>query len=712
MDIRPPQNFEEKIYQLLQKGGFFNPDKLKKSKKVFSIVIPPPNITGSLHMGHALNAVIQDIIIRRKRMQGFKAAWIPGTDHAGIATQNAVEKKLRKEDLSRFDLGKEKFIEKVWEWIGEYGKIILNQLKKLGASCDWSRTKFTMDDDYVKAVYFAFGYYFKKGWIYRDKRAINWCPRCATSLSDLEVEYVDEKSKLIFIKYPLAGEKNKYIEVATTRPETMLGDTAVAVNPKDKRYKNLIGKKVVLPIAKREIPIISDYSVDLNFGTGAIKVTPAHSIIDYQISLNHKLKIIQVIDERGRMNENAPKEFQGLKTDEARAKILERLEKMGLISKIEEYDNKIPQCERCHTKLEIITSEQWFLKMDKLARKAIEPIKKGTIKFHPKRWKKIYLDWLKNIHDWCISRQLWWGQRIPVWFCEKDKNKFFFSAEKPKKCAICGKCEPKQSTDVFDTWFSSALWPFEVFGWPEKTKDFKEFFPTDILTTARDIINLWVSRMVFSAAEMTGKIPFKNVIIYATVLTKDGKRMSKSLGTGIDPLELIEKYGADALRFGLAWQISELQDLRFDESNIVAGKKFCTKIWNAARFILLGFGNRKISVKSKPKPITAEDKKILKKLEEMIKTTNKDMEKFAFGRAIEKIYHFFWHEFCDIYIEKSKKQIQEGKSKKENTEKILFYVLVNSLKLLHPFIPFVTEEIYQLLPIKDKKFLIVESWPQ
>ncbi|MDP2820976.1 MAG: valine--tRNA ligase [bacterium] len=733
MDTRPPINFEEKIYQLWQKGGFFNPDKLKNAKKkVFSIAIPPPNVTGFLHMGHALNATIQDIIIRRKRMQGFKTLWVPGIDHASIATQNVVEKKLRKENLTRFDLGREKFIEKAWEWKREYGDIILNQLKKIGVSCDWSRVKFTMDDDYIKAVYFAFSHYFNKGWIYRDKRAINWCSRCKTSLSDLELEYEEEKSKLIFIKYPLADEKEKYIEVATTRPETMLGDTAVAVNPKDKRYKDLIGKNVFLPLAKREIPIITDRSVDLNFGTGAIKVTPAHSLVDYQISLTHKLKIIQVIDENGRMSENAPKEFQGLKTEEAREKVLENLQKLGLISKIEEYANKIPKCERCHTKIEIIPSEQWFLKMDELAKMAMEavaddkihPVKSrkagispkaklfNRVNFHPKRWEKIYLDWLKNVHDWCISRQLWWGQRMPVWFCENEKKKFFISAEKPKKCAICGKCKPKQSTDVFDTWFSAALWPFAIFGWPKETKDLKKFFPTNVLTTARDIINLWVSRMVFSSREMTGKNPFADVIIYATVLTKDGKRMSKSLGTGIDPLELIEKYGADAMRLGLAWQITDSQDIRFDESNIIAGRKFCTKVWNATRFILQGFGNKKISLKAKPKPITSNDKKIMKKLGELIKSTNIDMEKFAFGRAIERIYHFFWHEFCDIYIEKSKKQIQEGKNKKENTEKILFYVLLNSLKLLHPFIPFITEEIYQLLPLKEKKSLIVESWPE
>lgn len=714
MDTRPPKDFEDKIYKFWEKKGFFNPDKLDARKKEsFSIVIPPPNITGSLHMGHALNSIVQDIIIRTKRMQGYKAVWIPGTDHAGIATQNVVEKKLRKQGLNRFDLGREKFIEKVWEWKNEYGDIILNQLKKIGASCDWSRIKFTKDEDYIKAVYTAFEHYFKKGWVYRDKRAVNWCSRCQTSLSDLELEYEETPSKLFFIKYPLVGKKDEFIEVATTRPETMLGDTAIAVNSKDERFKNLIKEKVLIPLVNREVSFVVDNSVDPEFGTGAIKITPAHSLIDYQISLKHKLESIQVIDENGKMTENVPEKYQGLKVKEARDLIVEDLKELGLISKKEDYQNKVPKCYRCNTIIEIIPSEQWFLKMDELSKIAIEPVKKGEIKFHPKRWDKVYLDWLENVRDWCISRQLWWGQRFPVWFCENNPDKFFLSTKEPKKCEICGKCKPKQSEDVFDTWFSSALWPFAIMGWPEKTKDFQDFFPTNVLGTARDIINLWVARMIFSAQELTGKNPFEDVIIHATVVTKDGKRMSKSLGTGIDPIGLIDNYGADAVRLGLAWQITESQDLRFDESNIIAGKKFCTKIWNATRFILQNLEKKEISLE-KINPITSADKDIIKKLNEIIKLTNRDLNKFSFGSAIERIYHFFWHEFCDIYIEKSKKQIQEAKTKKEkeNTEKILLYVLVNSLKLLHPFIPFITEEIYQILPLKEKNALIVESWPE
>jgi len=722
-----PKEIENKIYQLWEKSGFFNPDKLPtRHKKAFTIVIPPPNVTGELHMGHALNAVIQDVLIRWKRMQGFKTLWLPGTDHAGIATQNVVEKKLKKEGKTRFDLGREKFVKEVWAWKEKYGDIILNQFKKLGSSCDWSRTRFTMDKNYIKAVEKAFLHYYQKGWIYQGKRVVNWCPRCATSLSDLELEYKEEKGNLYYLKYPLKDKKNECIVVATTRPETMLGDTAVAVNPKDERYKNLIGKTIILPLVKREIPIIADYLVDPKFGTGAVKVTPAHDLTDYQIAQNHKLKSLQVIDEKGRITKEAPTPYQGLKTTEARQKIIEDLKKQGALEKIENYTHQIPKCYRCGTTIELIPSLQWFLKMDKLAKMAERPVKRGEINFYPPSFKKPYFNWLKNVKDWCISRQIWWGHRLPVWYCQSEKKsnakrerEYFVSLKKPKKCPVCGKCQPKQADDVLDTWFSSALWPFAVLGWPQKTKDLKTFYPTNVLSTARDILNLWVARMIFSGIEFVKKVPFKSVYIHATVLTREGKRMSKSLGTGINPLELIETYGADATRFGIAYQIMGGQDIRFVEDNIAMGKKFCNKIWNATRFVLLQIPNSKFQIPNKLKiqnsRLTTADKKILSALEKTIKSVNKDLESFRFGKAAHKLYDFFWHDFCDKYIEQAKIQISNGLPNGRQdlkTIKILLYVLLTSLKLLHPFIPFITEEIYQKLPIKNKKkSLMIESWP-
>ena len=671
-----PAEVENKIYQLWEKSGFFNPDKLPgERKKSYSIVIPPPNVTGELHMGHALNAVIQDVLIRQKRMQGFRTLWLPGTDHAGIATQNVVEKKLKKEGKSRFDLGREKFIKEVWQWKEKYGNIILEQFKRMGVSCDWSRTKFTMDKEYAKAVETAFLHYYKKGWIYKGERVVNWCSRCATSLSDLELEYKEEKSHLWYIRYPL---KNKgYITVATTRPETMLGDTAVAVNPSDKRYKKLVGQKVILPLTEREIPIVADKLVDPKFGTGAVKVTPAHDLTDAEIGLRHQLGSIKVIDEKGKLTEKAPLPYQGLKVLEARKKVVEDLEKLGLLEKVEEYSHQVPKCYRCSTTIELIPSQQWFLKMEGLAKSAIKAVKSGKVKFVPKRWEKIYFDWLNNIRDWCISRQLWWGHKIPL----------------------------KGEDDVLDTWFSSALWPLATLGWPNKTEDLKTFYPTDVLSTARDIINLWVTRMVFSGLELENKAPFHTVLIHPTVLTKEGQRMSKSLGTGIDPINLIEKYGADATRFGIAYQLMGGQDLKFTEDNIVMGRKFCNKLWNASSFVLMQ-GGATSSRRSHLKKLTLADKKILKALDKTIKSVNKDLEDYQFGKAAHTLYNFFWHDFCDKYIEESKKQ------NNKETKQILFHVLLTSLKLLHPFIPFVTEEIYQKLPIKDKKLLIVEKWPK
>jgi valyl-tRNA synthetase len=671
-----PKEIEEKIYKTWEESGFFAPeahpfqgDNPNKGK-TFVIPIPPPNVTGTLHLGHALNAVIQDILIRKKRMEGYKTLWIPGTDHAGIATQNVVEKQLKKEGLSRHDLGREKFLEKAWEWKEKYGHIILDQFKKLGCSMDWSRTRFTMDKDYQEAVKQSFLHYYQKGWIYQAERVINWCPRCATSLSDLEVEYQDSKSKLWFIKY------SPEITVATTRPETMLGDTAVAVHPYDKQYKNLIGKKVLLPIQKRKIPIIADRRVDPKFGTGAVKVTPAHSFTDYEISQEHNLPMIKAIGLDGKMTKEAGKNFVGLTILQAREKIIQELEKQRLIEKVEDYNNYIGHCYRCGTIIEPIPSLQWFLKIDELARMAIAAVKSGAVKFHPKRWEKIYFDWLKNVKDWCISRQIWWGHKIPL----------------------------DGVDDVLDTWFSSALWPFATLGWPDKNnKDLKEFYPTQVLSTARDIINLWVARMVFSGMEFMGKEPFSDVIIHATILTKEGKRMSKSLGTGIDPMHLIEKYGADATRFGLIWQAMGGQDIHWAEEHVMAGKKFANKIWNAARFVL---SNSQVSEDFLPEInqsdlINELDKKIVESLKRTKKEIVGQIDNFEFGQALHLIYDFFWHQFCDEYIENSKKQL--------NT-KVLGYILISSLKLLHPFMPFITEEIWRALPLKDKKILIIEQW--
>ena len=677
------EKVEKKIYNLWIREGFFNPDKLPdKRKKSFTIVLPPPNVTGELHMGHALNAVIQDILIRWKRLQGYKTLWIPGTDHAGIATQNKVEKELKKEGLNKADLGRKEFIKRVWEWKKKYGNIILEQLKSLGASCDWSRTRFTLDKEYIKAVETAFLNYYKKGWIYQGKRVVNWCPRCQTSLSDLELEYKEEKGKLYYLKYPIAKKFiddtcNNFIIVATTRPETMFGDTAVAVNPKDKRYKNLKGKKVILPIVKREIPIIEDRLIDPKFGTGAVKVTPAHSLTDYEIALKHNLPLIQVISEKVKLTKEVPFAYQEMGILEARKKIIEDLEKQGLVEKIEDYTHQLPICYRCKAIIESIPSEQWFLKMKELAKIAEAPVRNGKIKFHPKSFEKVYFNWLKNVRDWCISRQLWWGHTIPL----------------------------KGVDDVLDTWFSSALWPFATLGWPKKTKDLKTFYPTDVLSTGRDIINIWVTRMIFSGMEFMKKEPFRNVYIHATVLTKEGKRMSKSLGIGINPMDIIKKYGADATRFGIAWNIMGGQDIKFTEDNIIMGRKFCNKLWNATRFVLQQNTQLNYEFKIlKNKNLTMADKKILKALDKTTKSVNKDLESFRFGQAAHTLYNFFWHDFCDKYIEETKKQ---------DNQKILLYVLSTSLKLLHPFIPFITEEIYQKLPIKNKKrCLIVEKWPK
>ena len=635
-------------------------------------------------------------------MQGYKTLWIPGTDHAGIATQNVVEKDLKKQGISRHDLGKEKFLEKVWEWKEKYGNIILDQLKKIGSSCDWSRTRFTMDEKYSEAVKTAFLHYHKKGWIYQGERVINWCPRCQTSLSDLEIEYLEQQSKLYFIKYPVKQSHleaklpsgslaSKWVVVATTRPETMLGDTAVAVNPNDERYKNLIGQKLILPIQNREITVIADDSVDKEFGTGAVKVTPAHSLADAEIAERHKLPSIIIINQYGKMTNEAGKDFEGLSTKEAREGVMAKLKELNLLEKEEDYLNRVSVCYRCNTPIEPRPSLQWFLKMDELAKKAVSPVQNGEIKFNDKRWEKIYMDWMSSVKDWCISRQIWWGHKIPL----------------------------DDVDDVLDTWFSSALWPFAALGWPasvktaagkpESTGDLKEFYPTQVLSTARDIINLWVARMIFSGLEFLGEKPFSQIIIHPTVLAKGGKRMSKSLGTGVDPLELIEKYGADATRFGLIYQMMGGQDIKFDESHLLAGKKFANKIWNISRFVITrnGISNFQfpISKQIQNSNLSKEDKEIYEKLEQVIESVTENMNSYNFGQALHIIYDFVWHDFADKYIERSKTR------KDEECKNVLSSILAGALKLLHPFMPFITEEIWSTVPDKTS-LLIVEQWPK
>ena len=718
-----PKRTEKRIYNLWEKSGYFNPDKLKKSKKKFTVVFPPPNITGSLHIGHALNASIQDVLVRKKRMQGFQTLALPGTDHAGIATQNVVEKQLKKQGLTRFDVGKKEFIKKIWQWKKQYGHRILEQIKNLGISCDWSRTSFTMDKSYSTAVLEAFKEYWKGDLIYLGERTVNWCPRCKTSLSDLELEYKEEKSFLWHIKYRIKGKTagKKYITVATTRPETLLGDSAIAVNPKDKRYKNLVGETAIVPLVNREVPVIADRTVDQKFGTGALKVTPAHSHNDFEIAQRHKLEKIKIIDEDGRICSPAPEKYQGLKIKQAREEIVRDLEAKKLISRTKPYTHNVPVCYRCHTEIEPLLSEQWFVKMDKLAKMAKKAVQSGKIKFYPKKWEKIYFDWLNNIKDWCISRQIWWGHRLPIWYCQKERKKealppkgrfYFLSLKKPSKCPKNKKGKPVQVESVLDTWFSSALWPFAVFGWPKKTKDLKTFYPTSVLTTARDIINLWVSRMIFSGLFFLKKEPFKKVIIHPTILTKDGKRMSKSLGTGIDPMDLVDEFGADATRFGIIWQLTGNQDIRWQQEAVVAGKKFLNKIWNASRFVLWQKPENEklftIKISSKQK-LTSKDKRIAKEFEKAAKRTDKLLENFEFGFALREAYDFFWHKYCDIYLEEFKDYSEE---QKKVSYPVLLKILKDSLALLHPFIPFVTEEIYQHLPVKGKaKMLLIEKWP-
>ena len=706
-----PQTFEEEIYKNWNEKGYFKPSD-DKTKKPYTIVIPPPNITGKLHMGHALDETLQDILIRYKRMQGFNTLWVPGTDHASIATEAKIVEKLKAEGITKEDLGREGFLKRAWEWKEEYGGTILNQLKKLGCSCDWSRERFTMDEGLSNAVTEVFIDLYNKGLIYKGKRMINWCPYCNTSISDAEVEYEEEPTHLWHVKYPVKGEEGKFVIVATTRPETMLGDTGIAVHPDDERYKDLVGKTVILPIMNKEIPIIADDFVEKEFGTGAVKLTPAHDPNDYQAALKHNLEIIPVFDEEFKMNNLVP-EYKGMDMYEAREKIVERLQKEGYLVKIEDYNHNVGKCYRCHHTIEPHISEQWFVKMEPLAKPAIEAVRTGKVEFVPERFDKIYYNWMENIQDWCISRQLWWGHRIPAYYCQ-ECGEVIVSKEEPHKCTKCGSTNLKQDEDTLDTWFSSALWPFSTLGWPEQTEDYKYFYPTSTLVTGYDIIFFWVARMIFSALEHTGQVPFDKVFIHGIVRDSLGRKMSKSLGNGIDPLEIIAKYGTDALRFSLVLGISPGNDIRYMPEKLESASNFANKLWNASKFVLSNMpeDGSKLAEDKLPANLCYEDKWILSKLNKLVKEVTNNLENFELGIATQKVYDFIWNEFCDWYIEMVKSRLyDENCTTKFAAQYTLNKVLKESLKLLHPVMPFVTEKIYMQLYHNDESIMI-SKWPE
>ena len=706
-----PQTFEEKIYKNWNEKGYFKPSD-DKTKKPYTIVIPPPNITGKLHMGHALDETLQDILIRYKRMQGFNTLWVPGTDHASIATEAKIVEKLKAEGITKEDLGRDGFLKRAWEWKEEYGGTILNQLKKLGCSCDWSRERFTMDEGLSNAVTEVFIDLYNKGLIYKGKRMINWCPYCNTSISDAEVEYEEEPTHLWHVKYPVKGEEGKFVIVATTRPETMLGDTGIAVHPDDERYKDLVGKTVILPIMNKEIPIIADDFVEKEFGTGAVKLTPAHDPNDYQAALKHNLEIIPVFDEEFKMNNLVP-EYKGMDMYEAREKIVERLQKEGYLVKIEDYNHSVGKCYRCHHTIEPHISEQWFVKMEPLAKPAIEAVRTGKVEFVPERFDKIYYNWMENIQDWCISRQLWWGHRIPAYYCQ-ECGEVIVSKEEPHKCTKCGSTNLKQDEDTLDTWFSSALWPFSTLGWPEQTEDYKYFYPTSTLVTGYDIIFFWVARMIFSALEHTGQVPFDKVFIHGIVRDSLGRKMSKRLGNGIDPLEIIAKYGTDALRFSLVLGISPGNDIRYMPEKLESASNFANKLWNASKFVLSNMpeDGSKLAEDKLPANLCYEDKWILSKLNKLVKEVTNNLENFELGIATQKVYDFIWNEFCDWYIEMVKSRLyDENCTTKFAAQYTLNKVLKDSLKLLHPVMPFVTEKIYMQLYHNDESIMI-SKWPE
>ncbi len=703
-----PQEVESRIYGMWERNGCFE-GRRDPDKKPFTIVMPPPNVTGQLHMGHAMDCTMQDILIRFKRMEGYAALWVPGTDHAGIATQIKVEEALRTEEgLTRHDLGRDKFLERVWDWKAKYGGRIVEQQKKLGASCDWGRARFTMDDGLSAAVRHVFVEMYNKGLIYKGSRIINWCPHCTTALSDAEVEYKEKPGHFWHLKYPIKGEPGRYVIVATTRPETMLGDTGVAVNPNDDRYRDLVGKTCILPLMDKEIPIVADEYVDMEFGTGCVKMTPAHDPNDFEVGVRHNLESIRVLDDSGKINENGGK-YQGMDRYEARKAIVADLDALGLLEKITEHTHNVGTCYRCGTDVEPLISAQWFVKMEPLAKEALRVVNDGEVKFVPDRFSKIYTNWMENVHDWCISRQLWWGHRIPAWTCD-DCGRMTVSETDPTECDHCRSTHIHQEEDVLDTWFSSALWPFSTLGWPdENAEDYQYFYPTDVLVTAYDIIFFWVARMIFSGCEHTKKPPFHTVFIHGIIRDEKGRKMSKSLGNGIDPLVIAEQYGADALRFNLVTGNSPGNDMRFLPEKCEAMRNFANKIWNASRFLMMNLTIDKCEL---PSTLELEDKWILSKLNSVIPEITENMDKYELGVAAQKVYDFIWDSYCDWYIELCKSRLQGGdEAAKVQAQQVLCYVLTEMLKLLHPFMPFITEEIWQALP-HEGEYLMLQKWPE
>ena len=698
-----PKDVEDRIYRFWLDGKYFHA-RVDTQKKPYTIVMPPPNITGQLHMGHALDNTLQDILIRWRRMQGYDALWLPGTDHASIATEAKLVESLAAEGLAKSDIGREKFLERAWAWKEKYGGTIINQLKKLGSSCDWERERFTLDDGCSDAVREVFVRLYEKGLIYRGERIINWCTTCLTSISDAEVEYEEQESYFYHVRYPLAG-KDGYLELATTRPETMLGDTAVAVHPDDDRYRHLIGEKVILPIVNKEIPVIADTYVERDFGTGVVKITPAHDPNDFEVGLRHNLPILDVLTDNGLMNENAGK-YAGMDRFECRKAIVKELQDGGYLARIEPLKHNVGACYRCHTTVEPRISKQWFVKMKPLAGPAIEIVKNGTVQFVPARFDKIYFHWMENIKDWCISRQLWWGHRIPAWYCEKC-GETTVSKEEPSQCRCGGNLI--QDPDTLDTWFSSALWPFSTLGWPVETPEYKQYYPTSTLVTGYDIIFFWVARMIFSGCEHTGKHPFDTVFIHGIIRDALGRKMSKSLGNGIDPLLIIGEYGADALRMTLATGTSPGNDMRFSNEKVEASRNFANKLWNAARFVLMNLDEGETAAEL-PGKLTMEEKWVLSRYNRIVGEVTENLEKFELGIAVQKLYDFIWDVFCDWYIELAKIRLQEKGSEASSAKAVLVYVLSNSLKLLHPFMPFITEEIWQTLPHEGES-IMVSPWP-
>ncbi len=698
-----PSDFEDKIYDFWMKNDYFHAE-VDKDKKPYTIVMPPPNITGKLHMGHALDETLQDILIRWRRMQGYSALWLPGTDHASIATEAKIVEAMREEGLTKEDIGREKFLERAWDWKREYGGRITSQLKKLGSSCDWDRERFTMDEGCSKAVKEVFVKLYEKGLIYRGERIINWCPHCHTSISDAEVDFAEQDGSFWHLRYPLT-DGSGYVELATTRPETLLGDTAVAVHPDDERYKDIIGKTVTLPLVGREIPVVADTYVEMDFGTGVVKITPAHDPNDFEVGLRHNLEVINVMDDSAHMNENAGK-YQGMDRYECRKAIVNDLKEGGFLVEIEPIKHNVGTCYRCKTTVEPRVSKQWFVKMKPLAEPAIKCVKDGRTKFIPERFEKVYFHWMENIKDWCISRQLWWGHRIPAWYCD-DCGEIIVAKEAPTVCPKCGKNHLHQDEDTLDTWFSSALWPFSTLGWPEKTPELEYFYPTDTLVTGYDIIFFWVARMIFSAIEQTDMQPFDTVFIHGIVRDENGIKMSKSLGNGIDPLEVIDKYGADALRFFLATGNSPGNDMRYSEKRVAASANFANKLWNAARYVHMNIDD--YNVKNElPKTLTTEDKWIVSTLNTVAKEVNENLEKFELGIAIQKVYEFTWDCYCDWYIELVKTRLSSDGEDAQNARQVLLYVLDRILRLLHPFMPFITEEIWQTIPHEGETIMYAQ----